>query len=67
MCRQGSSEGCFGKKGGIEIPGGWRKCVYENPRARVSAVIEAKSMNGWERPDEELFGVVRATRGSIRD
>jgi hypothetical protein len=57
----------LGKRGGIEIPGGWRKCVYGNPRARFSTARGVKSINGWKKPDEELFGVVRATRGSIRD
>jgi hypothetical protein len=52
--------------GGIETPGGWRKRVYGNPRARFSADRETKSMIGWQKPDEELIGVVRATRVSIR-
>jgi hypothetical protein len=32
-----------------------------------SVVGEAKSMIGLEKADEELFGVVRTTRVSIRD
>jgi hypothetical protein len=64
--QEASSEGCIGKMGGIETPGGWRKRVYGNPRARVSADREAKSMIGWQKPDEELFGVVRTARMSIR-
>ena len=62
-----AAKDALGKRGGIEIPGGWRKCVYSNPRARFSAARGVKSINGWKNPDEELFGVVRATRGSIRD
>ena len=61
-----AAKDALGKRGGIETPGGWRKRVYGNPRARFCAVSKAKSMIGRKEQDEELFGVVRTTRVSIR-